>query len=65
MILQYGYEVRDEYANLDFGHNEKRDGPTDGSYRVALPDGRILTVTYRVEDAYSGFVADVQVKLNT
>ena len=39
---------------------ENRDGyATSGSYRVALPDGRIQTVTYTVADAYSGLVADV------
>jgi hypothetical protein len=26
---------------------------------VALPDGRIQTVNYKVADAYSGYVADV------
>nr|XP_040573945.1 adhesive plaque matrix protein-like [Lepeophtheirus salmonis] len=29
------------------------------AYSVALPDGRIQTVSYNVADAYSGYVADV------
>ena len=26
---------------------------------ITLPDGRIQTVNYKVDDAYSGYVADV------
>ncbi len=60
-MLQYSYDVQDEYANLNFGAEEARDGvPTTGSYYVDLPDGRTMTVTYTVQDGYSGFVADVQ-----
>merc|ERR1712055_1078544 len=32
---------------------------TSGSYRVALPDGRIQVVNYHTADAYSGNVAEV------
>merc|ERR1712061_979125 len=57
----YGYEYAvNDYSKASFGQNEKRDGySTSGSYRVALPDGRIQTVTYRTADAYSGNVAQV------
>jgi hypothetical protein len=58
---QYGYDVVDGYAGVNFGHNEARDGyATSGQYHVLLPDGRVQTVTYTVGDAYSGYVADVQ-----
>ena len=59
-VYGYEYAVADDYSKVTFGQNEARDGyKTSGSYRVALPDGRIQTVTYRVDDAYSGLVADV------
>ena len=46
-----------------FNAQEARDGSaTQGSYSVALPDGRTQTVTYRVDDAYSGLIADVTYK---
>ena len=45
----------------DFNHKiylEKIGKTVTGSYQVALPDGRIQTVTYTA-DHYNGFVADV------
>ena len=59
-VYAYEYAVQDEYANVDFNAEENRDNyATSGSYRVALPDGRIQTVTYNTADAYSGNVAEV------
>merc|ERR1712001_287320 len=56
----YAYAVADDYSGSTFGATETRDGyATSGSYNVALPDGRIQTVTYHVDDAYGGYVADV------
>lgn len=56
----YAYDVKDDYATLNFGQNEGRDGyATSGKYYVLLPDGRVQTVTYSV-DGKSGYVADVQ-----
>ena len=56
---EYAYAVADDYAGVNFGANEKRDGyATSGQYHVALPDCRIQTVTYSV-DGYGGYVADV------
>jgi hypothetical protein len=50
----------DDYNGAKFNHGENRDGyATSGSYSVALPDGRLQTVNYKVADAYSGYVADV------
>merc|ERR1711899_50364 len=57
---EYGYAVKDDYTGLHFGANEHSDryGVTNGEYHVALPDCRIQTVTYTV-DEYGGYVADV------
>ena len=58
----YSFEwlVKDDYSKNDYGQKESRSGAnTKGSYRVALPDGRIQTVTYTV-DGYGGYVVDVQ-----
>ena len=59
IFYSYGYDVNDSYSGVDFGQNESRDGyTTSGKYYVQLPDGRLQTVTYKVDD-YSGYVADV------
>ena len=59
-VYGFEYAVADDYSKANFGANEARDGyKTTGSYRVALPDGRTQVVTYRVDDAYSGYIADV------
>ena len=58
---QYNFDwaVKDEYSGNDFGQQESRDGYNpQGSYYVALPDGRLQKVTYSV-NGDSGFIADV------
>merc|ERR1719308_181155 len=60
-VYGYEYAVADDYSGAKFNAGENRDGyATTGSYSVALPDGRLQTVNYKVADAYSGYVADVQ-----
>ena len=59
--VAYSYEwaVQDDYSKNDYGQKESRNGAnTQGSYHVALPDGRVQTVTYTV-DGYGGYVVDV------
>merc|ERR1712083_1048637 len=59
-VYGFEYAVADDYSKANFGANEARDGyKTSGSYRVALPDGRTQIVNYHIDDAYSGYVADV------
>ena len=56
--FQYG--VADDYSGAKFSAQEAADGKAvTGSYQVALPDGRIQTVTYTA-DHYNGYVADVK-----
>ena len=59
-VYNYQYAVNDDYTGTNFEAAEQREGaPTSGSYSVELPDGRTQIVTYNVDDAYSGYVADV------
>ncbi len=54
------YAVKDQPTYNDFGHKESRAGAhTDGQYFVALPDGRLQTVTYTV-DGNGGYIPVVE-----
>ena len=56
----YEYAVADEYAGVNFGQNEARDGySTYGEYRVVLPDCRTQIVKYSTADGYSGNIMEV------
>ena len=56
----YNYKYTVDANGLYFGAQERTDGfSTIGQYHVLLPDGRIQTVNYRVNDN-SGFVANVK-----
>merc|ERR1712066_1229188 len=52
----YQYAVADDYSNSNFNAAESDDGTgkREGSYSVALPDGRIQHVNYHVND-YDGY----------
>ena len=56
----YSYAVADDYSKANFQAAESSDGAgtAEGSYSVALPDGRIQHVNYHV-NGYDGYVADV------
>merc|ERR1712055_600998 len=56
----YNYAVADDYSSSNFNAAESSDGAgtAEGSYSVALPDGRIQHVNYHVND-YDGYVAEV------
>merc|ERR1712123_271946 len=56
----YTYAVADDYSNSNFNAAETGDGNgnAEGSYSVALPDGRTQHVNYKA-DGYAGYVADV------
>merc|ERR1739844_736271 len=56
----YTYAVADDYSKANFQASESSDGAgnAEGSYSVALPDGRIQHVNYHAND-YDGYVADV------
>jgi len=59
-VYNWEYAVKDDYTSNDFGAKENRDGYlTNGMYFVALPDGRIQTVTYTV-DGGNGYVPVVE-----
>jgi len=56
----FDYGVKDEYTGTNFGHSQTSDGKkVEGSYSVALPDGRIQHVTYTADKA-NGFQAHVR-----
>lgn len=59
--FEYTYGVKDEYSGANYEKVENQDayGNLQGSYRVALPDGRVQIVTYKA-DHENGFIADVQ-----
>ena len=52
--------MADDYSKSNFNAEETSDGASNvqGSYTVALPDGRIQKVTY-TSNGYDGYVADV------
>merc|ERR1712215_278560 len=56
----YNYAVADDYSASNFNAAESSDGTgnAEGSYSVALPDGRIQHVNYHTDDA-NGYVAEV------
>merc|ERR1712048_664147 len=56
----YTYAVSDDYSNSRFNAAESSDGAgnAEGSYSVALPDGRTQNVAYKA-DPYNGYVAEV------
>ena len=49
----YNFGVSDSYSGVDYNRAESRSdrGVTKGSYTVALPDGRIQTVSYTGKEA--------------
>ena len=57
---KYEYGVHDDYTGTTFNAGEASDdyGNVEGSYSVALPDGRTQHVKYHA-DHYGGYVADV------
>merc|ERR1712106_1236064 len=56
----YEYGVHDDYTGTTFNAEQHGDGHSnvEGSYSVALPDGRVQHVSYH-SDPYGGYVADV------
>ena len=58
----YEYGVADDYSGSKFNAAETSDAKvTSGTYSVALPDGRLQTVTYTADPyGYAGYVADVK-----
>merc|ERR1712055_992499 len=56
----YQYNVADDYSGSNFQATESDDGTgvRDGSYSVAIPDGRVQHVAYHANDL-DGYVAQV------
>merc|ERR1711911_239314 len=56
----FSWAVEDGPSYNSYGQQQSSDGKVvSGSYRVALPDGRMQIVTYTAGD-YTGYVADVK-----
>ncbi|XP_068242821.1 cuticle protein 7-like [Palaemon carinicauda] len=56
----FSYAIKDDYVGADYGQAEKSNGElVQGTYYVALPDGRLQTVKYQA-DHVVGYVADVE-----
>ena len=56
---RYTYAVKDDLSNNNFGETVSGAGDSaQGSYYVALPDGRLQTVKYSVQGE-GGYVAEV------
>ena len=58
-VLEFFKNVRTFEIRKEGGFETADGKAVVGSYQVALPDGRIQTVTYTA-DHYNGFVADVK-----
>ena len=59
MPYNFGYVVRDDPTYNDFSHQEtSASNAVTGTYKVALPDGRLQIVTYKADK--DGYIADVQ-----
>ena len=57
----FKYNVNDSPYGPVFSHGENREGyNAEGEYQVNLPDGRVATVTYKVDGPSGGFIADVK-----
>merc|ERR1712106_427151 len=57
--FSYTYAVKDDKANVNFGESASgAGGSAQGTYYVALPDGRLQTVKYNVAGE-GGYVAEV------
>ena len=57
----FKYNVDDGPYGPIFSHGENRENyKAEGEYQVNLPDGRVATVTYKVDGPTGGFVADVK-----
>ena len=56
----YEYGVADDYSKANFKKTETQDasGNVQGSFTIALPDGRIQTTTYTATHE-TGFIAEV------
>ena len=56
----YEYGVNDDYSKANFKKAETQDayGNVQGSFTIALPDGRIQTTTYTATHE-TGFIAEV------